>query len=98
MLIVMYNNRAYYNDWNHQIVIAKNRGTDPARAHIGMDLYDPDPDFAGLARSLGWWAEGPILGGNDVGPALKRAIEQVKRGRPALVDTVCQRGKLSPNS
>jgi acetolactate synthase-1/2/3 large subunit len=91
MLIVMYNNRAYYNDWNHQLVMARNRGTDPARAHIGMDLYGPDPDFAGLARSMGWWAEGPIERGDDVRPALKRAIEQVKKGKPALVDTVCQR-------
>ncbi|MEX2643508.1 MAG: thiamine pyrophosphate-binding protein [Acetobacterales bacterium] len=96
MLVVMYNNRAYYNDWNHQIVIAKNRGTDPARAHIGMDLYDPDPDFAGLARSLGWWAEGPIESGDDVAGALERAIEQVKSGKPALIDTVCQRGKADP--
>jgi acetolactate synthase-1/2/3 large subunit len=90
MLIVMYNNRAYYNDWNHQIVMARNRGTDPARAHIGMDLYDPDPDFAGLARSMGWYAEGPIENGDDVQAALKRAIEQVKKGKPALVDTITQ--------
>ena len=96
MLIVMYNNRAYYNDWNHQIVIAKNRGTDPERANIGMDLYDPDPDFAGLAKSMGWYAEGPILDGDDVQAALKRAIAEVKKGKPALVDTVCQRGKASP--
>jgi acetolactate synthase I/II/III large subunit len=93
MLIVMYNNRAYYNDWNHQIVIAKNRGTDPERAYIGMDLLDPDPDFAGLARSQGWWAEGPIENGGDVQAALRRAIEQVKKGKPALVDTICRRGK-----
>ena len=93
MLIVMYNNRAYYNDWNHQIVIANNRGTDPSRAHIGMDLLDPDPDFAGLARAQGWWAEGPIENGDDVKSALKRAIEQVKKGNPALVDTICRRGK-----
>jgi len=57
LLIVMYNNRAYYNDWNHQIVVARTRGTDPNRAHIGMDLFGPAPDFAGLARSMGWWAE-----------------------------------------
>ena len=93
MLVVMYNNRAYYNDWNHQIVIAKNRGTDPSRAYIGMDLLDPDPDFAGLARAQGWWAEGPIENGDDVQAALRRAIEQVKKGKPALVDTVCMRGK-----
>ncbi|MDE0030697.1 MAG: thiamine pyrophosphate-binding protein [Deltaproteobacteria bacterium] len=91
MLIVMYNNRAYYNDWNHQIVMARNRGTDPSRAHIGMDLFGPDPDFAGLARSMGWYAEGPIENGDDVKPALERAIEQVKQGKPALVDTVTQR-------
>ena len=33
MLIVMYNNRAYYNDWAHQIHMAHQRGTDPARAY-----------------------------------------------------------------
>ena len=38
MLILMYNNRAYYNDWAHQIHMAHQRGTDPARAYIGMDL------------------------------------------------------------
>ena len=38
MLVVMFNNRAYYNDWNHQLVLARTRGTDPNRAHIGMDL------------------------------------------------------------
>ncbi len=31
-------NRAYYNDWEHQIRMARLRGTDEAKAHIGMDL------------------------------------------------------------
>ena len=53
MLVVMFNNRAYYNDWNHQLVLARTRGTDPKRAYIGMDLYGPDPDFAGLAQIHG---------------------------------------------
>jgi acetolactate synthase-1/2/3 large subunit len=90
MLIVMHNNRAYYNDWAHQIRMAKLRGTDEARAHIGMDLYGPEPDFAGLARSMGCWGEGPIDNPNDVGPALRRAIAEVKKGRVALVDTITQ--------
>ena len=51
MLVVMHNNRAYYNDWAHQIRMAKLRGTDEAKAHIGMDLFGPEPDFAG-ARAL----------------------------------------------
>ncbi len=91
MLVVMFNNRAYYNDWNHQLVLARSRGTDPARAHIGMDLYGPDPDFAGLARSMGWYAEGPFEKGDELKPALQRAIEQVKQGKPALIDAVCDR-------
>jgi acetolactate synthase-1/2/3 large subunit len=91
MLVVMFNNRAYYNDWNHQLVLARTRGTDPTRAHIGMDLYGPDPDFAGLAKSMGWYAEGPFENGDDLKGALKRAIEQVKQGKPALIDAVCDR-------
>jgi acetolactate synthase-1/2/3 large subunit len=91
MLVVMFNNRAYYNDWNHQLVLARTRGTDPTRAHIGMDLYGPDPDFAGLAKSMGWYAEGPFENGDNLKGALKRAIEQVKQGKPALIDAVCDR-------
>ena len=91
MLIVMYNNRAYYNDWEHQIRMAKQRGTPVERAHIGMDMSDPDPDFATLAKSLGWYGEGPIDAPKKVAGALKRAIAKVKSGVPALIDTITQR-------
>jgi acetolactate synthase-1/2/3 large subunit len=91
MLAVMYNNRAYYNDWEHQLRMARQRGTPESRAHIGMDLDDPAPDFAGLARSMGWYAEGPIDRGEDIEAALKRAIAQVKAGQPALVDVLTQK-------
>ena len=88
MLVVMFNNRAYYNDWEHQIRMARLRGTPLERANIGMDMRDPAPDFAGLARSMGWYAEGPIEHGGELGPALRRAIAQVKEGKPALVDSI----------
>jgi acetolactate synthase I/II/III large subunit len=90
MLVVMHNNRAYYNDWEHQIRMARQRGTDEAKAHIGMDLFGPEPDFAGLARSMGCWGEGPIDNPKDVRPALRRALAEVKKGRLALVDTITQ--------
>ncbi len=88
MLVVMFNNRAYYNDWEHQIRMARMRGTPPERANIGMDMRGPAVDFAGLARSMGWYAEGPIEDGRELGPALQRAIRQVKEGKPALIDSV----------
>jgi acetolactate synthase-1/2/3 large subunit len=90
MLCVMHNNRAYYNDWEHQITVARQRGRPEQSAYIGMDIDGPAPDFAGLAKSLGWYAEGPIEKPADIGPALARAIAQVKAGRPALIDTVTQ--------
>jgi acetolactate synthase I/II/III large subunit len=90
MLIVMHNNRAYYNDWAHQLRMAQLRGTDPTRAHIGMDLFGPEPDFGALARAMGCYGEGPIDRPEDVRPALLRALAEVKKGRPALVDTITQ--------
>jgi acetolactate synthase I/II/III large subunit len=90
MLVVMHNNRAYYNDWEHQIRMAKLRGTDEAKAHIGMDLFGPAPDFAALARSMGCYGEGPIDQPRDIRPALERALAEVKKGRLALVDTITQ--------
>ncbi len=91
ILIVMYNNRAYYNDWEHQIRMARVRGTDETKAHIGMDLYGPEPDFGAMARSMGVWGEGPIENPNDVQAAIRRALEVVKSGKPALVDTIVSR-------
>ena len=91
MLVVMYNNRAYYNDWEHQIRMAKLRGTPVERAHIGMDMDDPAPDFASIAKAMGWYAEGPIDKPGAVAAALKRAIKRVKAGQPALIDTITQK-------
>jgi acetolactate synthase-1/2/3 large subunit len=90
LLIVMFNNRAYYNDWHHQIRMARMRGTDEGKAHVGMDIFGPEPDFAAMARSMGVWAEGPIEAPEKIGPAVARALAVVKSGRPALVDVICR--------
>jgi acetolactate synthase-1/2/3 large subunit len=90
ILIVMFNNRAYYNDWHHQIRMANLRGTDVDKAHIGMDIFDPEPDFGAAARAMGMWGEGPIDTPEAITAALRRAIEVVKSGKSALVDVVTQ--------
>ena len=63
--------------------MARTRGTDLSRADIGLDLFGPAPNFVGLARSMGWWAESPIENADDPQPALRRAIAQVKKGKSA---------------
>ena len=88
ILVVMYNNRAYYGDWEQQIAVARQRGTPMDRAHIGFDISRPNPDFALMAKSMGWYTEGPIEKASEIAPALRRAIARVKAGKPALIDTV----------
>ena len=91
MLAVMFNNRAYYNDWEHQERMARARGTDIGRAYIGMEIDKPAPDFAAVARAMGWHGEGPVDDPDAVQAAVRRAAEVVAaEGRPALVDVVCQ--------
>jgi acetolactate synthase-1/2/3 large subunit len=96
LLVVMYNNRAYYNDFEHQIRVARHRGTPVENARVGQELDDPAPDFAMLAKSFGWYAEGPIADPDAAGPAIKRALAYVKEKRlPALVDTIVRRRQSS---
>lgn len=91
LLVVMFNNRAYYNDWEHQERLAEQRGTPVERARIGMAIDEPEPDFATVARGFGWWAEGPVTDPGAVTDAVRRAAEHVTAtGLPALVDVVCQ--------
>ncbi len=91
MLIVMHNNRGYWNDWEHQINISKLRGRPHETAHVGIELDHPSVDFAKLAQSMAVYGEGPIEDPDKVGPALQRALKVVKENRsPALVDVICQ--------
>ena len=76
---------------DHQLVSSSsrhNRGI--TRAHIGTTIDDPNVDFAKIAQGLGVHAQGPITNPNDLGPAIKRALDVVKRGEPSLIDVVTQ--------
>lgn len=91
LLIVMFNNRSYYNDEDHQILMARARRRPVENARIGLRIDDPPVDFAALARSYGVYGEGPIEDPAAIRPALERAVRHVKRERkPALVDVITQ--------
>lgn len=91
LLIVMFNNRTYYNDEEHQVLIARARGRPVENAHIGQAMADPPVDFAGMARTYGLEAWGPVEEPRDLKPALERAVRYVTRERKAaLVDVVMQ--------
>jgi benzoylformate decarboxylase/acetolactate synthase-1/2/3 large subunit len=90
LLVVMFNNRAYYNDWNHQIDVANDRGRSLDRVDLGVGILEPATDFAAMARSFGWQAWGPIVDPDAIEGAVRTAAAHVlEHRRPALVDVVC---------
>ena len=90
ILMLMHNNRCYHQEIMHIQRMAAIHNRPISTSHVGTEISNPDIDFAKLAQGMGVWAEGPITDPARVGPALKRALAEVKNGRPALVDVVCQ--------
>jgi acetolactate synthase-1/2/3 large subunit len=90
ILYVMHNNRAYHQEYMYVQNMAGRHMRGVQSAHVGTTLRDPNIDFAMVAKGLGVYAEGPITDPKDVGPALQRAIAVVKRGEPALLDTIVE--------
>ena len=90
LLAVMHNNRAYHQEVMHLQRMAGRHNRGITRASIGTTIESPNIDYAKVAQGFGVHAEGPITDPKDLGPAIKRAVEIVKRGEPALVDVVTQ--------
>ena len=90
ILILMHNNRAYHQELMQIQIMASQHERGITNASIGSVLVDPPIDYARLAQSMGMHGEGPISDPNDLAPAIRRAIEVVKRGEPALVDVLTQ--------
>jgi thiamine pyrophosphate-dependent acetolactate synthase large subunit-like protein len=94
LLSVMHNNRGYHQEVMHVQRLANRRNRVAAlgmdRSPIGTSIENPDIDYASMAKSMGVWATGPIKDPAELGPALKRALEVVKAGEPALVDVWTQ--------
>jgi acetolactate synthase I/II/III large subunit len=90
LLIIMHNNRAYHQELMQIQVMASQHNRGIANASIGSVLVGPPIDYGKLAQSMGMYGEGPIANPEDLAPAIRRAIEVVKRGDPALVDVLTQ--------
>ena len=92
LLNIMHNNRAYHQEVMHiqRMANRHNRGISNVNVNIGTTIDNPNIEYAKLAQSMGQYAEGPITDPKDLGPAIRRALEVVQRGEPALIDVVTQ--------
>src|SRR5437667_4527614 len=90
LLSVMHNNRSYHQERMFVADMAARAQRDVSRVDIGNAITNPNIDYATMAKAYGMYGAGRIENPNDLGPAIKKASEVVKRGEPALVDVVMQ--------
>ena len=85
-LMVVANNRSFYNDELHQERVAKERGRPIENKWIGQRIDEPDIDLAAMGRAQGAVGIGPVKELSQLKPALEQAIAQVKKGAVCVVD------------
>jgi acetolactate synthase-1/2/3 large subunit len=91
ILVVMLNNRGYWNDWDHQLRVTKKRNRPLDKANIGVEIDNPPPNFAQLAESMGCFGIGPIEDPDKINEALTTALRAVKQERTlAIVDVITE--------
>jgi thiamine pyrophosphate-dependent acetolactate synthase large subunit-like protein len=92
LLIIVANNRSFYNDEVHQerMAILRNRPVD--NKWIGQKMIDPEIDMAALARAQGARGFGPIVSRGELEAALAQAIAAVEDGEVAVVDVRIEPG------
>lgn len=86
LLIVVANNRSFYNDEVHQERVARMRNRPVENKWIGQRISDPDIDLAALARAQGAAGFGPVTETDKLGAVFAEAIAAVERGAVAVVD------------
>jgi acetolactate synthase-1/2/3 large subunit len=90
LLVVLANNRSYYNDEEHQEEVARARGRPVENKGVGIRLDDPDVDYRKLAESFGVWAGGRVEDPDELPAVLARAVRVCTEERsPALVEVLC---------
>jgi len=86
LLIVVANNRSFYNDEVHQERVARMRNRPVENKWIGQRISDPDIDVAALARAQGALGLGPIEDTSQLAGTFAKAIAAVEQGQVAVVD------------
>jgi thiamine pyrophosphate-dependent acetolactate synthase large subunit-like protein len=96
LLIVVANNRSFYNDEVHQERVAVMRNRPVENKWIGQRMGDPEIDLAQMARAQGAQGFGPVTSVDDLPAIFAKAIAAVEAGGVAVVDVRVKPG-YGPN-
>jgi thiamine pyrophosphate-dependent acetolactate synthase large subunit-like protein len=85
-MMIVCNNRSYFNDERHQEHVAVSRGRPAENAWIGQRISEPDIDIAAMARAQGAVAIGPVTTLADMHDATRSAVAAVQDGKVCVID------------
>jgi thiamine pyrophosphate-dependent acetolactate synthase large subunit-like protein len=85
-LILVANNRSFFNDELHQERVAKARGRPVANRWIGQRIDEPDIDLAMMARAQGAEGIGPVARIEELPAAIERGVRLAQGGAVCVVD------------
>jgi thiamine pyrophosphate-dependent acetolactate synthase large subunit-like protein len=86
LLIVVANNRSFFNDELHQERVARQRGRPVENRWIGQAIRGPDIDLATMARGQGCTGIGPVEDPKQLVAAIREAVAAVRAGKVCVVD------------
>jgi thiamine pyrophosphate-dependent acetolactate synthase large subunit-like protein len=92
LLIVVANNRSFFNDELHQERVARVRHRPVENRWVGQRISEPDIDLAAMARAQGAVGFGPVTAVADLEPVFAAAVAAVDDGAVAVVDVRVEPG------
>ena len=85
-LLVVCNNRSFYNDEAHQERVARMRGRPVENKWIGQRINEPDIDLAMLAVAQGAKGIGPVTSPEQLRSAIAQGVRAVMDGEVCVID------------
>jgi thiamine pyrophosphate-dependent acetolactate synthase large subunit-like protein len=86
LLVLINNNRSYFNDELHQETVARRRNRPVGNRWIGQRLSEPEVDIAGLCNSYGGVGIGPVRSVSELEAAIKKGVEALNAGKVCVID------------
>jgi thiamine pyrophosphate-dependent acetolactate synthase large subunit-like protein len=92
LLVVVCNNRSFFNDELHQERVARIRNRPVENRWIGQRISEPDIDCSGVAKAQGAVGFDPVKKQADLVPTFEKAIAAVEAGNVVVVDVRVEPG------
>ena len=86
LMMVVANNRSFFNDEMHQERMARQRGRPVENKWIGQRFDHPPLDIAALARAQGAIALGPVMRADELDKVLRDAAAKTRAGKVVVVE------------